>query len=237
MSWSWEGILRALTMLSSGDSTLIEITLLSLRVTGAALFIATLIGIPIGAFIGLRSFPGKRAAVALIYTGFGLPPVIAGLFTYVLLSRGSSVPTFIQNILPSLFTPGAMIFAQVIISTPIIAGFTMTAVLSIDRQLALQLRSLGATPAQTAVTILSEARNGVIAAVIAGFGSIISEVGAVMMVGGNIAHRTRVLTSAIVLETSKGNFELAMALGFILISITFLASALVILLQGRSRTA
>jgi tungstate transport system permease protein len=138
------------------------------------------------------------------------------------------------SFIPSLFTPGAMIIAQTIIALPLVAGFTMASVLGVDPQLRVQIRSLGATRWQTSLALLSEARLGVIAAVIAGFGGIISEVGAVMLVGGNIEGRTRVLTTAIVLNTRQGEFELAIALGIILLAITFLINAVMFRLQGRT---
>ena len=213
---------------------LVEIVLLSLRVTGTALVFSTLIGVPLGVFLGLKRFYGRYLALALIYTGMGFPPVVIGLFVYLLLSNNSPLGGSGLPFLPQLFTPSAMILAQTIISIPLIAGFTMAAVMSIDPQLQLQIRSLGATNRQVVFTILSEARLGVIVAIVAGFGSIISEVGAVMLVGGNIAHSTRVLTTAIVLETRKGNFELALALGVVLLGLTFLASLVMMRMQGRT---
>jgi len=213
-------------------SELSEIVLLSLRVSGIALFFATLIGVPVGIFLGLKRFRGRRAAVSFVYTGMGFPPVVIGLFVYLLLSRNGPLVELNIAILPQLFTPGAMILAQIIIAFPLVAGFTMAAVMSVDPQVRLQVRSLGATEAQTALTVLSEARLGDIVAVVAGFGAIISEVGAVMLVGGNIAHQTRVLTTAIVLETRKGNFDLALALGAILLALAFIANLIMMRLQG-----
>jgi len=213
-------------------SELSEIVLLSLRVSGIALFFATLIGVPVGIFLGLKRFRGRRAAVSVVYTGMGFPPVVIGLFVYLLLSRNGPLVGLNLAVLPQLFTPGAMILAQIIIAFPLVAGFTMAAVMSVDPQVRLQVRSLGATEAQTALTVLSEARLGVIVAVVAGFGAIISEVGAVMLVGGNIAHQTRVLTTAIVLETRKGNFDLALALGAILLALAFIANLIMMRLQG-----
>ncbi|MCZ7553345.1 MAG: ABC transporter permease [Anaerolineales bacterium] len=163
-----------------------EIVLLSLRVSGIALVISTLIGVPIGAVVGLARFPGRKLAAALLYTGMGFPPVVIGLFVYVILSRNGLLGRYNLPLVPQLFTPEAMIVAQIIIAFPLVAGFTMAAVMAVDPQLRLQLSALGATRRQAAVTILSEARLGVIVSIIAGFGSIISEVGAVMLVGGNI---------------------------------------------------
>lgn len=211
-----------------------EIVSLSLRVSGIALFFSTLLGIPIGALMGLYRFPGRKFAVALLYTGMGFPPVVIGLLVYLTLSRNGPLSQFQFAWLPDLFTPGAMVIAQTIISFPLVAGFTMAAVLAIDPQLRQQIRSLGASEWQIGVTLLSEVRLGVVVSIVAGFGSIISEVGAVMLVGGNIAGRTRVMTTAIVLETRKGNFDLALALGAVLLGLTFLANLIMLRLQGKS---
>ena len=213
---------------------LIEIVALSLRVTGTALLFSTLIGIPLGAFLGLSRFAGRRLMIALLYTGMGFPPVVVGLFVYIMLSRSGPLGRMNWPFIPNLFTPGAMVVAQVIISFPLVSGFTMAAVMAVDPQLRQQVRALGATNRQTAFSILSEARVGVVVSIIAGFGGIISEVGAVMMVGGNIEGRTRVLTTAIVLETRKGNFDLGMALGSILLSLSFITNLAMLRLQGRS---
>ncbi len=211
-----------------------EIILLSLQVSGIALVISSIIGIPLGAFLGLKRFWGRKLMVVLMYTGMGFPPVVIGLFVYLVLSRSGPLGSLHWPIIPVLFTPGAMIMAQTIIAFPLVAGFTMVAVMGVDPQLRQQVTALGATPRQTAWTTLMEARTGVIVAVIAGFGGIISEVGAVMMVGGNIEGSTRVLTTAIVLETRKGNFELAMALGVVLLGLSFLVNLVMLRLQGKT---
>jgi tungstate transport system permease protein len=203
-------------------------------VSGTALLFSTLIGIPLGAALGLSRFLGRRLVIALLYTGMGFPPVVVGLFVYLMLSRSGPLGQLNAPPIPALFTPAAMVVAQCIISFPLVAGFTMAAVMGVDPQLRLQLQSLGATRWQTTLTILMEARVGVVVSVIAGFGSIISEVGAVMMVGGNIEGRTRVLTTAIVLETRKGNFDLAMALGVVLLALSFAANVAMLRLQGRT---
>ena len=216
------------------NSALLEIVLLSLRVSGTALLFSTLIGIPLGVFMGLSRFSGRRMLIALLYTGMGFPPVVVGLFVYLMLSRSGPLGGMDVAFIPALFTPGAMVVAQSIISFPLVAGFTMAAVMGVDPQLRLQVNALGATRWQAATAILSEARVGVVVSIIAGFGSIISEVGAVMMVGGNIEGRTRMLTTAIVLETSKGNFDLALALGGGLLGLSFAANAAVLRLQGRA---
>jgi len=199
-------------------------------VTGAALVIATLAGVPIGAALGLARFPGRRLVTLLLYTGMGLPPVVVGLFVYVALSRSGPMGD-----LGWLFTPAAMITAQTIIAFPLVAALTMSAVDGVDREMRLQVKALGATRAQLAWAVLREARIGVTAAIVAAFGGIISEVGAVMLVGGNIEGQTRVLTTAIVLYARQGDFALAMALGLVLILLALGANAVLLQLQGRSR--
>jgi tungstate transport system permease protein len=217
-----------------GDAALLGIVALSLRVSGIALLISTLAGIPTGAVLGLTRFRGRRLAVALVYTGMAFPPVVVGLFVYIMLSRQGPLGSLPFDWMPRLFTAEAMILAQTIIAFPLVAGFTMTAVMGVDPNLRLQVQALGAGRRQTTLAVLEEARTGVIAAVVAGFGGIISEVGAVMLVGGNIAGQTRVLTTAIVLETNKGNFGLALSLGMILLSFAFVTNFIVLRLQGRS---
>ncbi len=224
----FNGLQQALALILDGDSETWQITLLSLQVSGVALAFSTLIGIPLGALLGLRSFQGRRLVIALIYTGMGFPPVVIGLLVYLLLSRAGPL-----GFLGWLFTPSAMILAQTIISFPLVAGFTMAAVMSVDPALRTQVTSLGASTMQTTFAILWEARTGVIISVIAGFGGIISEVGAVMLVGGNIQGSTRVLTTAIVLETRRGQFDLALALAFILLAIMFAINLLILRLQGK----
>ncbi len=227
-------MLDAFKLIFEGSSSLYEIVLLSLRVSGIALVLSTLIGIPLGAVLGLGRFPGRRLMVAFMYTGMGFPPVVIGLFVYLLLSRSGPLGQIDSRWIPDLFTPGAMVIAQSIIAFPLVAGFTMAAVLGVDQGLRQQVRSLGATDWQTTVAVLTEARIGVIVSIIAGFGGIISEVGAVMLVGGNIEGRTRVLTTAIVLESRQGNFDLALALGAILLLITFVINVVMLRLQGKA---
>jgi tungstate transport system permease protein len=231
MDTLFEAFRDALSLLTSLDPALLEILALTLQVTGAALLFAMLIGIPIGVGMGLSGrIPAAGCLVPLIYTGMGLPPVVVGLFVYLFLSNQGPLGG-----LQWLFTPTAMILAQTIIALPLVIGLTLTAVQSVDPILYLQLRSLGATRRQMAWTILTEARLGMVAAVVAAFGSIISEVGAVMLVGGNIARETRVMTTAIVLETRKGNFDLALALGIILLGLAFLANFSLYWLQVRGK--
>ncbi len=172
------------------STELTEIIFLSLQVSGIALAFSTLIGVPLGVTMGLKRFAGRKLVMALLYTGMGFPPVVIGLFVYLLLSRSGPLGSLDLAGMPQLFTPGAMVLAQTIIAFPLVAGFTMAAVLGVDPALRQQVLALGATQRQAAWAVLREARVGVIASVVAGFGSIISEVGAVMLVGGNIEGRT-----------------------------------------------
>lgn len=234
MEQIWNGILEGLRLFFTGDPALWEIILVSARVSGAALLISTLIGVPLGAFLGLVRFRGRRIVQAIIYTGMGLPPVVVGLAVYLLISRNGVLGPLNWVFIPQLFTVPAMILAQVIIATPLITGYTMSSVQAVNPDLRLQAQSLGATPVQTTLTVLYEARLGVIVALVGGLGSIISEVGAVMMVGGNIEGSTRVLTTAILLETRRGNFDLAIGLGIVLLFLSFIINFGVTQLQGKS---
>ncbi len=230
----WEGLKQAALLLWHLDPEVLNIVAVSLRVSGTALVFSAAIGIPLGAWLGFSRFLGRRLLVALLYTGMGFPPVVVGLFVYLLLSQSGPLGSLNVAWIPRLFTVGAMIVAQVIISFPLVAGFTMAAVKGVDPNLRQQLISLGATPWQATLAILREARFGVIVSIIAGFGSIISEVGAVMLVGGNIQGSTRVLTTAIVLETRRGDFSLAIALAIILLGLSFVSNILMLRLQGKT---
>ncbi len=223
-----EGLSAALRLLLYGDTQIWSIVALSLWVSGLALAISAVLGIPLGAWLGLRRFSGRELLTTLIYTGMGLPPVVVGLVIYLLLSRSGPLGS-----LAWLFTPHAMILAQTVISLPLVAGLTISAVEGVGADLRLQLRALGATPTQIARAVLWEARGGMLVALVAGFGSIISEVGAVMLVGGNIEGATRVLTTAIVLETRRGAFDQALALAFVLLGLTFLLNAVTLRIQNR----
>ena len=225
-----DALLKALTLLGGLDPELVEIAGRSLYVTLCALVISAALGIPSGAWLALSRIPGKRLITTLIYTGMGLPPVVVGLVVYLFLSRSGPL-----GVLGWLFTDQAMIVAQTIIALPLVAGVTMSSVMAVDPTLRLQLRALGAAEWQATQALLAEAWQGVVLGLVAGFGSIISEVGAVMLVGGNIAGRTRVLTTAIVLYTREGDFSLALALGIILLSLSFAANLVLVLAQGRPR--
>jgi tungstate transport system permease protein len=226
----WEAILRAISLVITGSPDLWHVIGTTFKVSGLALGISTLIGIPVGAVMGLTHFPTRRIWVALIYTGMGFPPVVVGLGVYLVLSRSGPLGD-----LALLFTPWAMITAQVVLAFPLITGLTMTAIEAVDPQVGLEGRSLGADRIQEVRLTLREARGGVVAAIVAGFGGIISEVGAAMLVGGNIEGQTRVLSTAIVLETRQGAFGLALALGGVLLSLSFVVNILFLLLQGRAK--
>ncbi len=223
------GLVQAVQLIFSGDPALYEIIWLSLRVSGTALLISTLIGVPVGAALGLSRVRARGFITALLYTGMGLPPVVVGLFVYLMLSRSGPF-----GVLGWLFSPSAMVVAEVIIAFPLVCGLTMTAVQGVEPALRLQVRSLGATRWQEMWAVLREARIGVVAAIVAGFGGVISEVGAVMLVGGNIDGKTRVLTTAIVLDTRTGDFALALALGVILLTLAFIANVAMLRLQSFS---
>ena len=223
------GFGEALRLIATGDAELFEIIALSLRVSGFALIISVIIGVPLGTLLGLVRVPGRGAITVGLYTGMGLPPVVVGLFVYLMLSRSGPFGP-----LGWLFTPKAMIVAQTIIALPLVTGLTLTAVQAVDPALRVQVRSLGATALQEAWAVIIEARIGVVAAIVAAFGGIISEVGAVMLVGGNIAGKTRVLTTSIVLNTRQGEFALAIALGVILLALAFIANIALLKLQGRT---
>ena len=225
-----EGFQEAFRLLISLDSEVLQIIAVSLRVSGTALVFSVLIGLPLGTFLGLASFPGKKIITAFLYTGMGFPPVVVGLFVFIILSNAGPLGD-----LNWLFTTRAIVVAQTVIALPLVAGFIMTAVMGVDKNLLLQLRSLGVTRFQMIWTIIKEARLGALIAIIAGFGAVISEVGAVMLVGGNIQGKTRVLTTAIMLETRQGRFGLAIALGIILLTITFIINIFMLNLQEKER--
>ena len=201
---------------------------LSVVVAGVAVLVASLIGLPFGLWLGRLNFRGRRAVWAVVYTGMGLPPVVVGLLIYLLLSRSGWL-----GFLGWLYSPPAMILAQVILDLPFVIGITMTAVAAIPNELHFQLRTLGASEWQAKWTLLSQARSGVILAIATAFGRSISEVGAVWMVGGNIENHTRVLTTAIILETGKGQFAFALLLGSILLAIALIVNVIILRFQGQ----
>lgn len=212
-----EGFVQAFELILRLNPELTGIIALSLRVSGLALLVATLLGVPLGGFLGLKRFPGHGIAVSVINTLMGLPPVVVGLFVYLLLSRRGPF-----GALGLLYTPSAMIIAQTILALPIVIALCRTAIMSVDPVISQAARSMGATPRQVTTTIIREARYGIVSAIIAAFGRVMAEVGSILIVGGNIAGYTRVMTTTIALETDKGNFELALALGIILLLISFI---------------
>lgn len=226
-----EGILEAFRLLARGDPEALRITLLSLAVSVSATAISLVMGISLGAVLALTKFPGRRFIVSLVNTGMGAPPVVVGLIVTVMLWRSGPLGG-----LRLLYTPYAMVLAQCVISLPIITGFTLAAVQQIDPRMRLQILALGASRVQMVWLLLGEARLPLLAAVMAGFGAVISEVGASMMVGGNITGQTRVLTTAIVMETGKGEFALAIALGLILMLLVYLVNLVLTAIQQRSRS-
>jgi tungstate transport system permease protein len=213
------GLAAALRLILTADAELIEITLLSLRVTLTAVTIACLLGLPLGAWLAIRRFRFRRAVVATLNALIGLPPVVVGLVVYLMLSRSGPF-----GILDLLFTPTAMIVAQVIIVTPLVASIAHQAMREIWAEYHDLLISLGATRAQRIATILWDGRRALLTAALAGFGRAIGEVGAIMIVGGNIEGVTRVLTTAIALETGRGDFALALGLGIVLIGLSLVVS-------------
>lgn len=227
-----EGLREGLKLLIQGDREVLGIVLLTLQISGSATLISLILGVCLGTMVGLSQFPGRSVVLSLVNTGMGLPPVVVGLFVTIFLWRSGPL-----GALGLLYTPTAMVIAQAIIATPIVAGISIAAMQSISAKLRLQVLALGATRIQMAWLLIREARVQLLAAVMAGFGGIISEVGASMMVGGNIRGYTRVLTTATVMETAKGNFELAIALSVILLLLAYLITLSLTHLQQRGQRA
>jgi tungstate transport system permease protein len=223
-----QGLAEAGRLILSLDRDLVEITLRSLQVTLTATLIGSVIGLPLGAWLAIRRFRARRLAIAMLNALMGLPPVVVGLIVYVLFSRAGPL-----GVLGLLFTVPVMVIAQVLIITPIIASISHQAIRELWAEYHDLLLSLNATPRQRIATLLWDGRRSLLTASLAGFGRAIGEVGAIMIVGGNIDHATRVLTTAIALETGKGNFALALALGFVLIAMAILVN---LMLHALSRT-
>ena len=228
MDLLWTGARQALGLLAGADREIWGILWLSLQVSGAATLISLALGIPAGAALALARFPGRGLVVSVVNTGMGLPPVVVGLFVTLLLWRSGPFGD-----LEILYTPAAIVVAQAVIASPIVTGITLAAVGQVPREFRLQLLALGASRIQMVALVLREARLPMLAAVMAGFGGIISEIGASMMVGGNIKGQTRTLTTAMVLETGKGNFEIAIALAFLLLVLIFLVNWVLTAIQQR----
>ncbi|HJN91697.1 MAG TPA: ABC transporter permease [Dehalococcoidia bacterium] len=230
MEFLWDGIKEAVNLWIHGDSEIIEITLRTLAISTVATLVALLIGVPAGAFLALKRFRGRSLIVATVNTGMGMPPVVVGLIVAVMLWR--SGPLGGLNL---IFTPTAMVIAQFIIAVPLVIGFSLASIQSVNPRLLDQIVALGANRVQMLWLLIREARLGLLAALMAGFGAVISEVGASMMVGGNIAGETRVLTTATVLETSRGNVEVALALGFMLLIMAYVVNLVVTSVQQQRR--
>jgi len=228
MDLLWSGLRQAFALVTGGDPEVWAILRLSLQVSGSATLIALGLGIPAGAALALARFPGRALVVSLVNTGMGLPPVVVGLFVTLFLWRSGPLGGW-----EILYTPAAIVLAQAVIAAPIVTGITLAAVQQVPEKFRLQLVALGASRAQMVWVTLREARLPMLAAVMAGFGGVISEIGASLMVGGNIKGQTRTLTTAMVLETGKGNFEIAIALSLLLLALVFLVNWALTALQQR----
>lgn len=219
---------RAFSLILHLDAELLGIIFLSLKVSGTALVVATLVGLPLAALLGFRKFPLKGLFISVLNTFMGLPPVVVGLFVYLLLSRSGPL-----GFMALLYTPIAMIIAQTILAFPIVSSLSHSAIVSVDPIIKQASMTLGATPLQVSLAVIREARYGIMAGIMAAFGRVMAEVGAILIVGGNIAGFTRVMTTTIALETDKGNFELALALGIILLSISLAINSVLHIVQKK----
>ncbi len=228
MNTIWNGVVQAVVLLVTGDPQVWDIVVRSLVVSGTATAISVLGGVPLGLGLALGRFPGRTGVISVVNSGMGLPPVVVGLVLSLLLWRTGPLGG-----LHLLYTPGAIVLAQVVLALPLVAALTLAAVQQLDPRLRLQILALGATRPQLAGLLLREVRRPLLAVVMAGFGAVISEVGASLMVGGNIVGQTRVLTTATVLETGKGDFDVALALSVILLGLTFAIAAAFTWLQQR----
>lgn len=225
-----EGIIKAFWLLVTFDPEVMSITFLSLKISGLATIISLFLGISTGAIIALTQFPGKKIVVSLVNTGMGLPPVVVGLFVSIFLWRSGPL-----GFLEMLYTPAAIIVAQAVIATPIVMGITVASLQQLPKKMKLQILALGASRSQMVWMLIKEAKLPLLAAIMAGFGGVISEVGASIMVGGNIKGYTRVLTTATVMETSKGNFDIAIALSIILLLLAYVINLVLTHIQQRER--
>ncbi|HET6514804.1 MAG TPA: ABC transporter permease [Thermodesulfovibrionales bacterium] len=228
MSSILEGLSKAFSLILHLNAELLGIIVLSIEVSGTALLIATLLGLPLGALLGFRKFPLKGLFISVMNTLMGLPPVVVGLFVYLLLSRSGPF-----GFLSLLYTPEAMVLAQSILAFPIVTSLSHSAITSVDPIIRQASMTLGATPFQISFRIIREARYGIMSGIIAAFGRVMAEVGAILIVGGNIAGFTRVMTTTIALETDKGNFELALALGVILLAISLSINSVLHVIQKK----
>jgi len=229
METLYDALVQAGRLLLSANRAVLDVVLLSFRVSGTALLLSIVLGIPVGCALALSRFRGRGLLVALVYTGFALPPIVIGLLVHILLSRSGPL-----GALELLYTPAAMIIAQTLLAAPYVAGISLAAVQAVPADVRSQAAALGASRMRALWMHVREARIGLVAAVVAGFGAVISEVGAVMLVGGNLRGETRVMTTAILLEARRGEYETALAFGLILLALAFLVNfALTRLQQGR----
>lgn len=227
-----DGLKKAFEMIITGNPEIFAITWLTLRVCLFSILISTIIGLPIGILLGLTRFKGRKVLLLFINIGLGLPPVVAGLWITMLLWRSGPLGNF-----SLLYTPTAIVMAQILVSLPIITSLTCSAFQQINEKMLLQIKALGATRLQTLWILVKQSKIAIMAAIMAGFGRVIAEVGAAMMVGGNIQGDTRVLTTTIVMEVSKGNFDIALALSFILLTVALLITAALTFLQQRRQVS
>ncbi len=228
MGFIWEGLKQAVRLILQGDPDILEVVVLTLKVSGLATLISVMIGIPLGLSVAMATFRGKKAIISLVNAGMALPPTVAGLWVSLFLWRNGPFGS-----LGLMYTPPAMVIAQAIIAIPIVTGLTMAAVQQLNPKLRLQILALGASPVQLWWLLLRECRFGLMGAIMAGLGRVIAEVGASMAVGGNILHETRVLTTSIVLEIRKGQFDVAIALGFVLMALSYGITALLTMFQQK----
>lgn len=228
MELVWRGLTEAFRLLISGDREVWQIAYLTIRVSGVATLLSILLGIPLGAVLGLCKFPGKGLLQSLVNSAMGLPPVVVGLWISLLLWRSGPLGN-----LGLMYTPIALVVAQIVIATPRVAALTMAGVMQVENGIAEQIAGLGASRVQQVYLILKQAWLSLVAASMAGFGAVVAEVGAAMAVGGNIRGQTRVLSTAIVLEVNKGNFDVAIALSFILLSLSYIVALTLTMLQRR----
>ncbi|MDR4949200.1 ABC transporter permease [Neobacillus cucumis] len=225
-----DGIKKAIEIILSGDQEILAITLLTLKVCLLSILISTLIGLPLGMLLGLTRFRGRKFLLVFINIGLGMPPVVAGLWITMILWRSGPLGD-----LSLLYSPTAIVMAQIFVSLPIVTSLTCTAFQQISEKMLLQIKALGATKLQTLWILIKQLKKAILAAIMAGFGRVIAEVGAAMMVGGNIQGDTRILTTTIVMEVSKGNFDIALALSFILLSVALMITGALTFFQQRKR--
>ncbi len=230
MQLIYQGLVKAVKLILSGNREIMDITWLTLKVSGMAILVSLVVGVPVGLALAMARFRSRRTFIGAVNAGMGLPPTVVGLWVSIILWRNG-----ILGNLRLMYTPTAMVIAQVAIATPIVAGFTMASVQQLNPKLRLQIMALGASPRQFWWLIIRECRFGIMAAVMAGLGRVIAEVGASMAVGGNVRYYTRVLTTSIVMEISKGNFDVALALSFILMALAYTVTFVLTVVQQKRR--